>query len=309
MKPTKLLPWLISLTIAWLLGFTYNVYFGGIIGWHRKAYNDKLALATNIQAEKRLILVGGSGTHYTPNSEYMEKKLGFPVINMGLDGKLGLDVIFPSVLKEIKKGDIVLAIPEYLMLLDDDGIGTISIQFSLATNQLNLINVSPKTFLDNTWMLGIPGLKSVVKSGVDLATKGYFDEYYADPITKRGDPSRTWHRKSKWWQLTIDKPVSKYSLERITKFKQEVEAKGATLILSLPIIYGSRDAETIKNVQKTADELAKIAPLIYDKETLNIWQDSSLFADTHYHLLPEARIIRSQQIIDELQPILTQLNK
>jgi hypothetical protein len=309
MKPVKLLPWLIGVSVAWSLGFVYNVYHGGIIGWHRQSYHNKVALAAKIQAEKRLILVGGSGTHYTPNSQYMEGQLGFPVINLGLDGKLGMDLIFPSVLKAIKKGDIVLLIPEYLLLLDDDGLGTISVHFSVATNQTNLADVSPRKFLEDSWMLGVPGLKTFVKSGVDLATKGYFDEYYSDPLTERGDPTRTWTRKSKWWQLKVSKPVSKYALDKIAKFKQDVEAKGATLVLSLPIIYGSTDEQTIKNVQKTAAELAKIAPLIYDRETLNIWTDSSLFADTHYHLLPEAKIIRSQAIITQLQPILKEINQ
>lgn len=308
MKPVKLLPWLISLSVAWSSGFVYNVYFGGLIGWHRKTYNNKVALAANIQAEKRLIFVGGSGVHYTPNSEYMEEKLGFPVFNMGLDGKLGLDVILPLALEQIKKGDIVLLIPEYLLLLDDDGIGTISFQLALATNHLNLVKLSPKEFFENIWMLGIPGLKPLVKSGVDLATKGYFDEYFSDPITKRGEPTKTWERKSKWWPMTVDQPVSEYSLKSIAKFKQDVEAKGGTLILSLPIIYGSNDDKTRENVQKTADQLAKIAPLIYDQETLNIWTDSNLFADTHYHLKPEGRIIRSQEIMKELQPRLQKIN-
>lgn len=308
MKATKLLPWIISFGVAWSLGFFYNVYYGGLIGWHRKAYNNKVAIASNIQADKRLILVGGSGVHYTPNAEYMEEKLGFPVINMGLDGKLGLDVILPSVLKEIKQGDIVLFIPEYLLLLDNDGIGTISTHFSVATNQTNVVKVSPSKFLEDTWMLGIPGLKTFIKSGVDLSTKGYIDEYYSDPLTPRGDPTRTWERKSKWWELTVKKPASKYSLAKIKQFKQDVEAKGGTLILSLPIIYGSTDEKTMENVQNIATQLEAIAPLIYDPKTLNIWTDSSLFADTHYHLLPEARIKRSQEIITQLKPILNQSN-
>ncbi|HAX78244.1 MAG TPA: hypothetical protein DCY88_21095, partial [Cyanobacteria bacterium UBA11372] len=39
------------------------------------------------------------------------------------------------------------------------------------------------------------------------------------------------------------------------------------------------------------------------KDTLNMKNDSNLFADTHYHLKPEARIIRSKQIVAELKVI------
>lgn len=309
MKPIKLLPWVISLTIAWLIGFYYNTSFGGLVGWMRKTYEQKITLAGNIKAEKRLILVGGSGVNYTFNSEYLTNKLGFPVFNMGLDGKLGLDVILPLISEQIKQGDIVLLVPEYLMLLDDDGLGTISTHFTVAINQPTLTKVSAKKFLEDTWMLGLPGLKSIVKSGVDLTTKGYFDEYYADPITPWGEPTKVWTRNSKWRPMDLPQTITPHSVESITKFKQNVEAKGGTLILSLPIIYGQTDEITMNNVRDTATKLAQIAPLIYDQKTLNVWTDSSLFAETHYHLSPQARILRSQEVIEQLQPILTQLGK
>ena len=303
-SPLKLTPWLAALALSWSLGFAFNVYHGGIIGWLRKAYNHKATLASNIQANRRIILVGGSGMHYSVNGKLMEQKLGIPVFNFGLDGKLGLDVIFPSVLSEIRQGDIVLAIPEYLMLTDDDGLGTISTHFAIATKKLDTVDVSTRKWLEDAWMLGIPGLNGLVKSGVDLTTKGKFDEYYSDPLTERGEPTKTWERSSKWWKLTIDKPITPHSIQKIQQFKQDVEAKGATLILSLPVIYGKDDDKTIKNVRQTQEELSKIAPTIYDPETLNIWTDSTPFAETHYHLKPEGRIKRTQEIVEQLKPIL-----
>lgn len=311
MKLRKILPWTIAIVSAWSLGFVYNVYHGGIVGWLRKTYYNKVAIASELEnAPRRLIIVGGSGAHYTVDSQYLEDRLGFPVINMALDGKLGLDVIFPTVLQHIRPGDIVLAIPEYLMLLDKDGLGEISVHFSLAINRPNYLDVSPRKFVEDTWILGVVGLKSLAKSGVDLATIGKFNEYYSDPITSRGDPTKTWIRKSKWWKLKVNKPISKHSIKRIQEFKQNLESKQATLILSLPIIYGDADHEkTITNITKTQAELKKIAPLIYERETLNVWTDSDLFADTHYHLKPEGRLKRSQELIQQLTPILEKINE
>ncbi len=139
-----------------------------------------------------------------------------------------------------------------------------------------------------------------------MATKGKFDEYYSDPLTERGEPTKTWERQGKWWKLTISKPISSHSIQKIQQFKQDVEAKGATLILSLPVIYGKDDEQTIKNIRQTQEELSKIAPTIYDPETLNIWDDVSSFAETHYHLKPEGRIKRTQEIVQQLKPILTE---
>ncbi|MGD1715810.1 hypothetical protein [Hydrocoleum sp. CS-953] len=306
----KILPWLVIASFAWSLGFFYNVYYGGLIGRLRGMYYNKAALAAELEASKRLIIVGGSGAHYTVNSELMEEKLGISVFNFGLDGNLGLNVIFPTILEQVRPGDIVLIIPEYLMLLDEDGVGDRSTYFGFAIGKPGLGGIPPKKFGQDTFGLGVPSLRSLTKSTIDIVKKAedpdYIPEYYADPITDWGDPTKTWGRKSKWWEMKVNKPVTPHSIARIKQFREELEAKEATLLISLPLIYGSTDEKTIKNVKKTAEELSKIAPTIYDQESLNLWTDSNLFADTHYHLKEEARVMRSKELIEQLQPIINQ---
>jgi len=146
-------------------------------------------------------------------------------------------------------------------------------------------------------LLGVPTLREVVKSGWDLLEEGRLTGYYDDPLTERGDPTKTKPRTGQWWQMRFDKPISDHAAAKIRQFKAEVEEKGGTLVLSLPWVYADREEETLENVRETADVLESIAPTIYDRETLNLQTDSSLFADTHYHLLPEARVLRSRQII------------
>lgn len=302
-KLLKLAPYFLAAGVAWSLGFVYNVYGGGELSWLRKMYEDKMAIAAEIKAPRRLIITGGSGAHYTINSKEIEKGLGIPVINLGLDGPVGLDVILPSMLHQVRPGDIVLLIPEYLILLDDDGFGDRSAQFGVAIGQPNLGEMPFKQFAQDTWLLGVPSLRSLTKSAVDLVEKGKLAGYYSDPIDDRGDPTVTKEREGKWWKYQIERPISKHAINRITQFKKEVEAKGGTLILSLPWLYASQDAKTVSSVQKTARALEKIAPTIYEKESLNLKTDSSLFADTHYHLRPEAREIRAQELVKQLKPI------
>ncbi len=308
-KPLKLSSWLIIAGFAWSLGFFYNIYAGGLIGWLRGMYNNKAALATQIEGSKRLIIVGGSGAHYTVNSQLMEEDLGFPVFNFGLDGNLGLNVIFPTILEQVRPGDIILLIPEYLMLLDQDGLGDRSTSFGVATGQPGLGGIPIKQFAQEVFVLGVPSLRSLTKSTIDIIEQTEIPEYYSDPITDRGDPTKTWERKSKWWSLKIKQPISPHSIKRIKQFREELEAKGASLVISLPVIYASMDEKTVKNVQKTAEELGKIAPLIYDKESLNLKTDYNLFADTHYHLKPEARVIRSKELVAQLELVIESLDR
>jgi len=304
----KIVPWLVIASFAWSLGFFYNIYSGGLIGRLRGMYYNKVALAGELEDSKRIIIVGGSGAHYTVNSELMGAELGIPVFNFGLDGNLGLNVIFPTILEQVRSGDIVLIIPEYLMLLDEDGIGDRSTSFGFAIGRPGLGEIPLKKFGQDTFSLGVPSLRNLTKSAIDTVKKAkdpdYIPEYYADPITDWGDPTKTWERKSKWWQMTVRQPATPHSIARIKQFRDELEAKGATLLISLPVIYGNRDEKTMKNVRKTAEELSQIAPTIYDQESLNLWTDSNLFADTHYHLKEEARVMRSKELIEQLQPLI-----
>lgn len=306
-KPLKLAPWAIAIVLAWSLGFIYNVYYGGGLSWLRAMYFNKLALAAEKTQSPRLIIVGGSGAHYSINSEVLEQKLGIQVLNMGLDGPVGLDVIFPSVLKVVRSGDIVLLIPEALILLDEDGLLERSASFGIATGQPGLGGVSTKELTEAFWMLGIPTLRAITKSSVDLVEEGRMTGYYSDPLTPWGDPTETKEREGEWWQIKINKPISRHAITRIKRFRSEVAAKGGTLVMSLPWIYASTDQKTMANIKKIAQELGNIAPLVYDETSYNLQTDSSLFADTHYHLVPEARKLRARQLAQQLTPVLQDL--
>ena len=303
----KLAPWLIATGIAWGSGYFYNVRYGGELSWLRMMYEDKIAIASQIEAPRRLLITGGSGAHYTINAQLMEQELGFPVVNLGIDGPVGINVILPSILGQVRQGDIVLLVPEYLLLLDEDGFGDRSARFGVAIGKPGLGGVPPKQLVQDTILLGVPTLRGITKSTMDLVEKGKLTGYYSDPVDSRGDPTATKIRQARWWKRTFHQPVSAHVKRRIAQFRQEVEAKGGTLILSLPWVYANRDdPKTVKNVKITAKELAEIAPLIYDRESFNLKTDSSLFADTHYHLLPESRKLRSQELVRQLKPLIDQ---
>ncbi|MBE9068298.1 hypothetical protein IQ260_16725 [Leptolyngbya cf. ectocarpi LEGE 11479] len=302
----KLWSWAMVAGLAWGAGTLYNVYGGGETTWLRALYQRKVALAQAMESPK-LIVTGGSGAHYTINAEVLQAELGLPVINMGIDGPVGLNLILPSVLSEVRPGDTVLLIPEYLLLGHENGLGERSGAFALATGQPFTGDMPPRQLAQSVVMLGVPSLRAVIKSSTELATLGKVSGYYDDPLTALGDPTVTKTRTGKWWQLKIQSPATPHALDRIAEFRREVEANGATLLLALPWVYGdASDIDTQENVQATAAALSDIAPLIYDPETFNIQSDSALFADTHYHLTPEARRLRSQALAQDLQLLLAQ---
>lgn len=299
----KLWTWLAVAGLAWGFGYLYNVHLGGEARWLKDMYQKKIALAQAVDQPK-ILVTGGSGAHYTLNSALIEQQVGRPVINLGIDGPVGLDVILPSVLDEVKPGDTVVLVPEYLLLLDDDGFAERSGPFSIAIGRPGLGGIPARQLAQDWLMIGVPSLRGAVKSAMDLVEQGKLTGYYDDPLTPQGDPTVEKERVGDWWQQAIKKPVSQHSVDRIRQFKAEVESRGGALILSLPWVYAEDTGETLDNIQATAEALGEIAPLLYEADTFNIQTDVSLFADTHYHLNAEGRTLRSQQLADQLQEVL-----
>jgi hypothetical protein len=296
--------WVALAGLAWGLGFFYNVQLGGEAHWLKRLYESKVAITADIN-EPKLIIAGGSGAHYTINSEVLSAAINRPVVNLGLDGPIGLDVILASLVETVKPGDTVLLIPEYLILEDDDGFAEKSGLFGVAIGQPGLGGVPPKQLALDLLQLGIPSLRWAVKAGKDVSTEGRFTGYYDGPLTALGDPVETKPREGEWWPLQIKSAATPHAIARITQFKAEVEAQGGQLILAMPWIYGDvADPDTQSSVAQTAAALGAIAPLLVDEKTLNIQEDPTLFADTHYHLQPEGREIRAQQLAQQLQPVL-----
>jgi len=307
-KVLRLLSWFAIAGITWSVGYVYNVRYGGELSWLRIMYEEKMAIAQNVQAPKRILILGGSGAHYTVDAGLMQQELGIPTLNLGTDGPVGLDVILPSVADAIHPGDIVVLIPEYLLLDDKDGWGDRSGQFGIAIGKPGLGNVPAKQLAQDIMLLGNPTLRAITRSTLDLAEKGKFTGYYSDPITQNGDPTVLKKRtKTPWWALKVNSAATPHTLHRIKQFRDEVQAKGATLVLGLSWIYGSTDEKTKSNIRETAAQLSTIAPLLYDPQTLNIQTDSSLFADTHYHLNPSGRRARTLELIHQLQAVSAQL--
>ncbi|MEO0352364.1 MAG: hypothetical protein AAF282_20175 [Cyanobacteria bacterium P01_A01_bin.15] len=294
--------WLLAAGMAWAAGYVYNVYLGGETRWLKDLYEKKVVAAEAIETPK-LLVTGGSGAHYTINSEILAAAVERPVVNFGIDGPVGLDIILPAALEQVEAGDIVLLVPEYLILLDEDGLGDRSGPFAIATGQ-GLSQIPPKQLARDALGVGVPSLRALVKSTSDLITLGKLSGYYDDPLTAAGDPTVDKQRQGSWWQLSIKRPATAHSIRRIEQFHTEVEARGGTLLLSLPWVYGDASDNTQANILKTVEALGDIAPLLYDPETLNIQSDVRLFADTHYHLTAAGRTVRSQQLAQQLQEMM-----
>lgn len=72
---------------------------------------------------RKAILIGGSNLHYGINSELLEQQIGMPVVNMGIQGSIGMDYYFNEIMDEVDPTDVVifLAEPYHITGFNRDG--------------------------------------------------------------------------------------------------------------------------------------------------------------------------------------------
>ena len=110
----KLLLKIVLLTMA-------IVFSGLLIGQYEANEPNDNYLAAILEKDRlirstpspKLILVGGSNLAFGIDSKQLEDSLGLKVVNMGLYAKLGLRYMLAQVRPYIRKGDVVVVVPEY----------------------------------------------------------------------------------------------------------------------------------------------------------------------------------------------------
>ena len=79
------------------------------------AFRDKAGRLATLSSP-RVLLVGGSSLAFGVNSRAIERSLGRPVVNLGLNAGLGLDFILRQAEDAMGPGDLVVLAPEYALL-------------------------------------------------------------------------------------------------------------------------------------------------------------------------------------------------
>ena len=120
------------------------VLTGLVIGQYDARAQDDNYLAAVLEKDRiiraapspKLVLVGGSNLAFGIDSKMLQDSLGLPVVNMGLYAKLGLKYMLAQVRPYVKRGDIVVVVPEYDQFYGDfaNGDHTLSTALLYAPN-------------------------------------------------------------------------------------------------------------------------------------------------------------------------------
>ncbi len=266
---------------------------------------DKHKRLNEVQGE-RMLLVGGSNWAFGINSERLQEKFNYQVVNMSIHAGLGLEFILNEAASQVKKGDVVLLCLEY--------------------DLYNPANKSDIDLIEHT-QLFFPESKSYYQFNfAELSSQRY--TYFRKTVDKQViTPGTIYNRKNfnEFGDLVIpldEKKKSKLigsgkqwktirniaSVETFRKLADKCKEVGAELHLLFPC-YPKTEFDKhkpgIRELKKKIKEELGFIHLVNEPGSF-VYADKYFF-DTIYHLTREGKELRTNTLIRLLEGILPPL--
>lgn len=300
----KLLVWLLLAAACWTCGYLVNASaLDSDLAWAVALDRRKGEIAQAAAGAPRVLLVGGSQTHFSVDASQLGRESGCRAVNLGLHAAVGLNAMLERSLERVAPGDLVLLLPEYETLAGD-GTQWLTAAFGAAVGRPGIGGVGLEQRARLAFAAGTTSLTSLGKSAwVALGgAAGRSAQLHA--VGERGDAVvfLTDQRPGEAVEsITVGAPA----LERIAAYARELQARGATLVLALPWLYvpESARAKAVAAAGAVAARLAGVAPLLEHGPGRNVQTNPAFFSDTNYHASPLGRELHTRLLGEALRPL------
>lgn len=247
----------------------------------------------------RLVMIGGSNLSMSIDSKKLQDSLHLHPVNMGLHAAQGLVFMLDHTLPHIKRGDVVLVVPEYTQLYGNFAYGDKELL-------LTLLDVKAGSFSQLGW--------KQIKNAASFIPKYAFAKF--KPSEYKVDPTLTLDLKKVFnnygdYEIRFDSvtnsqtyeklgdPFNDDVIERMQSFEKAVNAKGAKIIVSFPAYQEAsyiNSAPMIKDVEKAFRAHFTVVGTPEQYKFPN-----ELMYDTPYHLNKKGVALRTEMLIKDLQ--------
>ncbi len=197
------------------------------------AYNKKCYLLDNTPSP-RIVFVGGSNLAFGLDSKRIEDSFNLPVLNYGLHAGIGLKFMVDDVEQYVRKGDIVIFVPEY-----EHFYGTACGEPQTLAPLIAYSNWAKCDLLNGHQILQVLlGIPSVIR---ESAMQGYSKKgYKASGFNEYGDEVLHWTLPSSFISSQpikgeFDESFGLYFVRQL----YEIEKKGCKVIIIPPVIRAS----------------------------------------------------------------------
>jgi hypothetical protein len=252
-------------------------------------------------ASPKLILVGGSSVPFGTNSRMLQDSLGIPVVNMGIQGSIGLRYMFEEIKDNVEEGDIIFFLGEHVHYHKINVDGENTLYRLVSTYPKGIQYLTPRQIALGAYQIG-PAigehlryiqLRAVLKP---MGKKSYYEQtnYFGDWFMHRGKASIYKPKKQKY----NFEDISPTTFELLRSVDAFIEERGAHFVVGCsPVAQTESDPEFFDQI--TAELEASSLTLVGDQNDY-VFPDS-FFYDTPYHLTYEKRDVRTQMLIRDLR--------
>jgi len=267
---------------------------------------DKNRFLISVKSPK-MVLVGGSSLAFGVDSYFISNEINLPVVNMGLHGGLGLVFMINEVKPYLKKGDIVLLVPEYELFVRPNGSSTLIELLDLHRNNIIYLNLNQITTLIEFYPeYARSKIKKIISSSSlpNTRVKGvYFRHAFIDngDMISHLDSSKSGYAKD----ISLLPPPD-ISLESavpgvkvVIEFNEWCKSEGITLLISYPA-FPETHFQHIDEFSSMVDMLLLQNGLSVISKPEKYEMPASSFFDTLYHLNEIGRMERTKKLTEDI---------
>lgn len=288
--------------------FLLLIAIGAAFPYNPDGYNreqlikDRLLKSPN--RNPSIVLLGGSSVAFGFNSSFLTELSNMPVINDGLHAGLGFQFIVDNCSQYIKKGDLLVVIPEYSHFAGKSAYGGQPLTDVVLLNPKDYFSLLNQEQL-YALMENFPGhmlskisfnLQKIKRTGADngVYCKSSFNEYgdcvghYGLPNRQIGPPTNQGTR--------YNQDFEKHLLNKL----DQIKSSGVEVIMFPPPITASLYEYNISLIDTISSRLEKSGyPFVINTKEC-IYSDS-LFFDTHYHLNEKGDSVNTAKLFSHLK--------
>lgn len=301
----------VVVSVCWI------IFWAGQLGnphpnntWIEEAIDFKHLLA-DAQPSPRILVVAGSAAMFGVKSQYLENTYRRPTINLGVNAGISLPAILHRAESTIQAGDLVLLPLEYPLYNKEEAVSSSLIHWA---------NSHPETFLQ------LPprrALEVFIKTSYTRILEGYrgipsdftvSGDYGVHNLDTYGDQLHTTiaQREPRHWSFLNSLPAEaygealskgSYDWVRLQHFRDSVLARDACpVFVPPPLLFKDvyLESQVEADFYQTLPDKATQEGLYWLGHPLDTMYEAEAFFDTNFHLVDEARLEYTQQLVNWL---------
>jgi len=308
---------LLTLTLASMLGVFLLVPESNDYARASLRKHERLA---RYEAPK-IVLVGGSNLAFGIDSAMISRAIGCPVVNMGMNGYLGVRYMLEEVKRELNPSDLVVLAFEYdnfyktvdgrptdilvvvkanptafTYLSFDQQMDVLgSIPFATQQKVLRLLEEATVWAKDGLMGRAAPEADETTISAIETAS-GFTPE--GDLISHLGV---AWSEELEDGIIPPDGAIDPQVIGLMQAFGAQMQARGVDVMVSYTPITRAFYEQHAATLNEVHARIGRSPPLNTPSTPEAFAYDESFFFDTVYHLNAEGRELRTQRLIEDME--------